>query len=119
MVKGMHKQLALAMLLTTWACTVLFAQTDADCVRFRNRKFYNTTVGGGFVRTADLNGDSNRDFVVAGDLGFIAIFYGAGRFRAPAIFPARVYPYDVALRDFNGDLLSRHAPAKSTSFLAS
>ena len=93
------------MLLMTWGCTVLFAQTDADCVRFRNRKLYETTVGGGNVRTADLNGDSKMDFVVSGDLGFVAIFYGdgTGRFLDPAIFPAGVYPSDVAVGDFNGD----------------
>lgn len=94
------------MLLMTWSYTELWAQSDTDCVRFRPREVYATTVGGAnHVRTADLNGDSNVDFVVPGNLGFVAVFYGdgTGRFASPAIFPAGEYPFDVAVGDFNGD----------------
>jgi len=109
MSRTVNRQVALAMLLMTWGCTVVCAQSDTDCVRFRHREVYDSRAAGGsyHVRTADLNADSNVDFVVAGTSGSVAVFYGdgAGRFSGPAIFPAGRYPYDVAVGDFNGDQL--------------
>jgi FG-GAP-like repeat len=80
----------------------------SDCIRFRSGGTYDTTIGGSNnVATADLDGDSNLDFVVPGYLGSVAVFYGngAGSFSGPAIFPAGQLPVDVAVGDFNGDQL--------------
>jgi hypothetical protein len=99
-----NKHVAVAMLLMTWSYTVVSAQSD--CVRFRKGGVYETTVGDSYhVATADLNGDSNVDFVVSGTFGFVAVFYGdgTGHFSGPATFPAGQYPFDVTVGDFNGD----------------
>ena len=104
MARLMNKQIALVMLLITWSYTILFAQSD--CVAFRNRGTYHTTSGDAYhVATADLNSDSNLDFVLPGTFGSVAVFYGdgTGRFSGPANFPAGRGPLDVAVGDFNGD----------------
>src|SRR5262249_32380780 len=80
----------------------------------RNAGVYDTTVGGsGNVIAADLDGDSNLDFVMPGYLGSVAIFYGdgAGSFSGPAIFPAGQSPVDVAAGGFNGHQLPELAVA--------
>src|SRR4051812_731900 len=102
----MNKQLLVAMLLMTWSCMVLSAQNQAACVRFHSQGHYQETVGDTFhVTTADLNGDSNMDFILPGTFGSVAVFYGdgTGLFSTPANFPAGRGPFDVAVGDFNGD----------------
>jgi hypothetical protein len=103
-----NKQVSVAMLLMTWSYPILFAQNDAACVRFHSGQVNETTVGDNFhVTAADVNGDSNVDFVVPGTFGSVAVYLGdaTGHFSGPVSFPAGQFPFDVKAGDFNGDHL--------------
>jgi hypothetical protein len=102
---GRQRSLLGLLLLAGFIGAPLPLSAACDTVSFR--KVGPFTVDGGplYVVTADLNGDSFKDFVTGNATTGVVVYYGDGMggFSGPNTFPAGVYPHDVAVGDFNGD----------------
>ncbi len=88
---------------------------------FTHGQDYDTGVINAFsVKTGDLNADGKPDLAIVGGVGgtgYVSTFLGAGNgtFGSRTLLPhTGGYPYDVSIKDFNGDgKLDMAAPASA------